>query len=156
MLDSTRLERNLNLALQVLEITDRVVVCLNLLDEAERLKIKVDARTLSRELGVPVVAASARSGKGMDELLNYIDQVATGTYKCKPFKMKKLPADIENSVNQLVAKLDKEFPDLPNSRWVAMRLLEGDQSIIDAVRSGELENLYSPETLNNVESVESL
>lgn len=156
VLDSTRLERNLNLAIQVLEITDRVVICLNLIDEAERLNIKIDERTLSRELGVPVVAASARSGKGMDELLKYVDQVATGTFKCKPFRIKSLPKQIEDSVVKLVTKLDVEFPGLPNSRWVAMRLLEGDQSIIDAVTSGELQELFSPETLNNVETVESL
>lgn len=156
VLDSTRLERNLNLVLQVLEITDRVVICLNLIDEAERLNIKVDERALSRELGVPVVATSARRGRGMDELLKYIDEVATGKFKCKPFRIKSLPKKIENSVAQLVSKLECEFPGVPNSRWVAMRLLEGDQSIIDAVTSGELNKLFSPEELSNVEKVESL
>ena len=60
VVDATRVERNLNLVLQVLEITDRVVVCLNLMDEARRHGLQVDDRTLSRELGVPVVPASAR------------------------------------------------------------------------------------------------
>ena len=65
VLDATRLERNLNLALQVLEITDRVVVCLNLMDEARRHGIGIDPRSSSRELGVPVVPAVARPGVGI-------------------------------------------------------------------------------------------
>jgi energy-coupling factor transporter ATP-binding protein EcfA2 len=66
VLDATRLERNLNLALQVLEVTSRVVVCLNLVDEARRVGAAVDPAALSRELGVPVVATAARQGEGLD------------------------------------------------------------------------------------------
>ncbi|MEZ4994573.1 MAG: FeoB small GTPase domain-containing protein, partial [Saprospiraceae bacterium] len=76
VVDATRLERNLNLALQVLEITDRAVLCLNLMDEAKRNKIEVDVRALSRELGIPVIPASARSREGMPELIEAIEQVA--------------------------------------------------------------------------------
>jgi ferrous iron transport protein B len=80
VMDATRVERNLNLVLQVLEITDRAVVCLNLMDEAKRHNITVDVRALSKDLGVPVVAASARQEEGIAELLKYIYEVATGTY----------------------------------------------------------------------------
>ena len=62
VVDASRLERNLNLALQILEITDRVVVCLNLVDESERRGLTVDERRLSRDLGVPVIPTSARFG----------------------------------------------------------------------------------------------
>ncbi|HJX41907.1 MAG TPA: FeoB small GTPase domain-containing protein, partial [Anaerolineales bacterium] len=55
VVDATKLERNLNLALQVLEITDRAVLCLNLMDEAHRHGLQVDHRRLARDLGVPVV-----------------------------------------------------------------------------------------------------
>ena len=65
VVDAMRLERNLNLVLQILEITDRVVVCLNLVDEARRHGITVDAGRLERELGVPVVPTVARQGEGM-------------------------------------------------------------------------------------------
>ena len=65
-----RIERNLNLVLQILEITDRAVLCLNLMDEAKRNGITVDERTLSKELGIPVIPTSARQGEGMNELLN--------------------------------------------------------------------------------------
>ncbi len=77
VVDATRLERNLNLALQVLEITDRVVVCLNLMDEAGAW-LQIDERRLARDLGVPVVPTAARQREGMPELLQAIDDVATG------------------------------------------------------------------------------
>src|SRR5262245_32132777 len=86
--DATRLERNLNLVLQVLEITKRAVVCLNLMDEARRHRLQVDDRLLTKELGVPVVPAAARQGQGMQDLLARIHEVATGAYVCKPRRMK--------------------------------------------------------------------
>ena len=66
VVDATRLERNLNLVLQVLEITDRAVLCVNLMDEARRHKLTVDDRALARDLGIPVRpygCTSARRGR---------------------------------------------------------------------------------------------
>ena len=68
VVDSTRLERNLNLVLQVLEITDRAVLCLNLMDEAKRNNIKIDERQLSKDLGIPVIPTEARQNVGMQDL----------------------------------------------------------------------------------------
>jgi ferrous iron transport protein B len=78
VVDATRLERNLNLVLQILQVTDRVVVALNLIDEAERHGITVDTRHLARELGVPVTATAARRGRGIAELQESIDLVVRG------------------------------------------------------------------------------
>ena len=136
--DATRLERNLNLVLQVLEITDRAVLCLNLMDEAERHKIKIDNRQLSKDLGIPVIPAAARQKEGMDELLKSIFEVATGNLLCKPYRIKSKSDELNFAVQELQKKLKTEFPEIPNSRWVALRLLEGDPSIIEAVRTGEL------------------
>jgi ferrous iron transport protein B len=136
--DATRLERNLNLALQILEITSRAVLCLNLMDEARRNHIEIDERALSRELGIPVIPMVARQKSGMNELLKTIEEVATGEYVCKPHRLQGLPPQLNHAVQVLVRKLSKKFPDIPNLNWVALRLLEGDQSIIEAVRSGEL------------------
>lgn len=141
VVDATRLERNLNLALQVLEITDRAVLCVNLVDEAKRHHITIDERALSRELGIPVVLAAARQKVGMDSLLKYVFDVAAGNYLCKPHRISGKSKILTKAVNDLKEMIDKEFPGLPNSRWVAMRLLEGDQRIIDAVGSGELIDL---------------
>lgn len=139
--DATRLERNLNLVLQVLEITDRAVLCLNLMDEARRNKIEVDVRTLGKDLGIPVIPTEARQNIGMQELLNSINEVASGKYICKPYRMKGKSKELNSAVEKLSQKIKLEYPNIPNSNWVALRLLEGDQSIIDAVRTGELGNI---------------
>lgn len=86
VVDATRLERNLNLVLQVLEITDKTVVCLNLVDEAERRGVHIDEKRLAKELGVPVVATIAREKQGINNLLAAIEEVALGRYKGRPKK----------------------------------------------------------------------
>jgi GTPase len=141
VVDATRLERNLNLVLQVLEITDRAVLCLNLMDEARRHGLTVDERRLARDLGVPVVPCSARSGEGIPELLQAVHDVATGKTVCKPYRLKNDSPAIRHALNVLVPKIKKAFPDLPNPQWVALRLLDGDQNIAEAVRLGELGDL---------------
>ena len=138
VVDASRLERNLNLALQVLEITDRVVVCLNLIDEARRRGLEIDTRRLSRDLGVPVVATSARFGEGMPELLQAIDDVATGRFVCQPHRLESQPKDLKSAIETVAAQLIAVHPGLPNGRWVAMQLLDGDESIAAALRNGEL------------------
>ncbi len=141
VVDASRLERNLNLVLQVLEITDKVVLCLNLLDEAARHNIKIDQRALARDLGVPVVGTTARSQIGIPELLKTIDDVASGEIVCKPHKVKNLSEAIEKSVSKLSLSIERQYPGLPNSRWLAFRLLEGDDRISEALRNNELEQL---------------
>jgi Fe2+ transport system protein B len=139
--DATRLERNLNLALQVMEITERVVICLNLMDEATRHKLEVDHRRLARDLGVPVVPTAARYGRGLDELVQTIHQVASGEVRPRPRRIQTLPPELEQSVRQLEQKVRIQFPDLPNTRWVALRLLDGDKRIREAILKGELGDL---------------
>ncbi len=141
VVDATRLERNLNLVLQVLEITDRVVICLNLIDEAERHGLTLDDRSLARDLGVPVVKTSARQNEGIPELIQALSEVATGKVVCKPHRIQSEPPQLKRAIAELVDKLDSAYPDLPNSRWVALRLLDGDQRIAEAVRTGELGEL---------------
>lgn len=136
--DANRLERNLNLVLQILEITDKAVLCLNLMDEAKRNNIVIDQRTLARDLGIPVVATSARYNEGIPELIQTITEVANGNIICKPHRIKNVPANIENAVKVLAEKIENEFPGISNSRWIAFRLLEGDTQIIEALKSGEL------------------
>jgi ferrous iron transport protein B len=141
--DATRLERNLNLVLQILEITERAVVCLNLMDEAKRHGITVDDRQLARDLGVPVVPTTARYGLGLPELLHAISEVATGEVVCHPRRLETVPAAIQSAVDDLIGELKAAFPELPNARWVALRLLSGDESIQEAVRSGKLGLLHA-------------
>lgn len=154
VVDATRLERNLNLVLQVLEITDRAIICLNLMDEAARRNIEIDERALSRDLGIPVIPTEARSGKGIPELLNSIDEVVNGKFVCKPYRVTGSSKGLNKAVEDLAEKIKDLFPMLPNSRWVALRLLEGDQKIIDAVRSGEIAAVVNRNSVEqNLEAV---
>lgn len=141
VVDATRLERNLNLVLQVLEITDRAVLCVNLMDEARRHKLTVDDRMLSRDLGIPVVLTAARQREGIDQLLKTIADVASGAIVCKPHRVASIPATVLGIVEKMTARVTAAISGLPNARWVALRLLEGDQRMIDAVSSGELLDL---------------
>jgi ferrous iron transport protein B len=141
--DATRLERNLNLTLQVLEITDRAVVCLNLMDEARRHNIQINDRLLSKKLGVPVVPCAARNGEGIPELLQRIFEVASGEYVCKPHRIESGNLKLRQAIKALQEDVEAAYPGLSNSRWVALRLLEGDPYIMDAVRTGELRALTS-------------
>lgn len=137
IVDATCLERNLNLVLQVLEITENAVVDLNLMDEAHRHHLEIDFLKLSDILGVPVVPTVARYNKGMDDLINSIHKVASGQHKCNPYRMKSGPLELIRAIDCLAAEIQRVYPKLPNVRWLAMRLLDGDQKIIEAFRSGE-------------------
>lgn len=143
--DATRLERNMNLVLQVLEITDKAVVGLNLMDEARRHGITVDDRALTRELGIPVIPLVARTGEGLLALLQSIEDVAMGRFVCKPRRTWTESPKVRRAVDRVAEQLKIEFPSLPNARWVALRLLEGDQRIAEAVRTGELARITQTE-----------
>jgi Fe2+ transport system protein B len=141
VVDATRLERNLNLALQVLEITDRAVICLNLMDEAERRGLDVDHRRLARDLGVPVVPTAARYGQGLDNLLAAVRDVATGRVQCRPHRVHNESRAMKEAIKRLETMLKDRYPGLVNARWVALRLLDGDERMNQAVRDGELADL---------------
>jgi ferrous iron transport protein B len=141
VVDATHLERNLNLALQILEITDKVVVGLNLVDEAKRHGIEIDERHLSRELGVPVIPMAARRGQGIPELLAAIESVATGVYKTRPHRIQHRDPRLKEAVASVTEAIRREFPSLPNAEWVALRLIDGDPSIEQAIRDRSLGEL---------------
>lgn len=143
--DATRLERNLNLVLQILEITNKAVLCINLMDEAKRNHIGIDVRTLSKELGIPAIPVAARKKEGMNELLQAIEEVVTGTYLCRPPKTKSHSKKLNQAIESVSKKIEEVYPELPNVHWVAMRLLEGDHSVMEAVRSGSIGDLHTEE-----------
>ncbi len=141
VVDATRLERNLNLAYQVMEITDRVVIDLNLIDEAKRHGLEISARQLSRELGVPVVPTAARNGRGIDDLIEIVSDMATGQLISRPNRLKVHDPQFGQAVTEMTQQLEQLYSGLPNARWVAIRLLDGDERIKEAVRTGELLNM---------------
>lgn len=126
------LERNLNLALQVMEITPGVVVCVNLLDEARRKNIQVDTGALSRRLGVPVVGTVARTGRGLKELRDAIYQVAVGSAVPDPRPVK-YHREVEKAVQEILPRVRPLTGSALNPRWVALRLLDGDRTLIEKI-----------------------
>jgi len=119
VVDSSRLHRNLSLVLQILEITPKAVLCLNLIDEARRHGINIDIRTLSKDLGIPVIATSARSKEGIPEMLSAIHQVASGTIESKKRSFISVPEKTGKAIHKISDALAKLDPELPNANWLA-------------------------------------
>jgi ferrous iron transport protein B len=132
--DATCLERNLNLVLQTMEISKRVVLCVNLLDEARKKKIKIDLELLSQKLGIPVVGTSARSGKGLRGLMNTVAELSV--QKSSPHTLQiKYDDEIEQAVSILQPALENTLKGKLNSRWTALRLLDGDESLMHSMQN---------------------
>ena len=134
IVDATCLERNLNLVYQILEITNNVVVCVNLLDEANKKGINIDLNLLSKILGVPVVGTIARKKKTLENLISTIYKVCTGEIKCAP-KPVKYEDEIENLVLHILPEAQKIIPKeyLYLSKWISIKLLDGDEKIISSI-----------------------
>lgn len=135
--DATCLERNLNLVLQVLEITDKVIIALNLVDEARRKGIEIDHKQLSRDLGVAVIPTVGRTKEGLPDLLAAISQIVHGRMKTTPYRIKHTQP-LQNCLDEISGMIRKVYPGLPNVDWVAMRILEGDPRMREALLDGSI------------------
>jgi len=135
--DATALERNLNLVIQVMEITDKVVIAVNLMDEAKRKGLEVDTRSLARDLGVPAIPIVARTGEGVHTLLSTVAQVIDGEISTNPIRVEGTP-EFQHAVSELIPLIKEMAPGVPNARWLAIRLLDGDSKVQQALLSGEL------------------
>lgn len=132
IVDATCIERNLNLVLQTIEITDRVIVCVNLMDEAKRKGINVDLIKLSLLLGVPTIGTSASIGEGLEELINCIYNVTFNKLNINPMKIK-YDEDIENAISIIEPSIKEILEGKFNSRWLSLKLLEGDTSLLKSI-----------------------
>ena len=164
VLDATCLERNLNLFFQIMEITDNIIVCVNLLDEAKKKKIKIDLDKLSSELGVPVVGTIARKKKTLNNLLDTIMQICEGKIIPTP-KNVTYPNEIENAISLISEKL-KDYKVIPKKllRWISLKVLDGEEKILKSIEKAfnisiidntELE-FVKVKALNTLKSQENL
>jgi ferrous iron transport protein B len=130
--DATCLLRNLYIVLQTLEITSNVVVCVNLLDEAQRKKIHVNLKTLSKKLGVPVIGTSARSGTGLFDLMKTVYDL---TQQQKPPTSLKIT--YSDTIEEALSEIEPHLSDLLQgklpTRWVALKLLEEDDPLLYSI-----------------------
>lgn len=153
VLDATCLERNLNLALQILEVNKKAVICVNLLDEATKKGIQIDLDELSLYLGVPVVGTAARSGEGLDELKDAIFDVATGERKAFSTKIKynsnleKAVTKLENIIEDSKLFDDKTFSYI-SKRFLALRLIDCDKKLDNSIKEYFNFSLIENQTIN--------
>ena len=150
ILDATSLERNLNLVYQIMEITDNVVVCVNLLDEAKKKGIHIDFNELEKRLGVPVVGTIARKKKTLNELMEKVEKVCRGKIAPEPKTVRYQPyieqsVDcIENKIAEMLKnrkKIDsgtnkedsqnKAYKSNKNlARWISLKVIDGNEKIL--------------------------
>lgn len=132
--DATCLERNLNLVLQTIEISPKVVVCVNLYDEAKRKKIFIDLDLLSEKLGVPVVATIARKKRTLTKLLNTLDLTVAKPRFNSPLLIK-YNEKIEESISIIENVIKNKTIGKLNSRWLSLKLLNSDESLINEINA---------------------
>lgn len=130
--DATCLERNMNLVLQTLEISSNVIVCVNLMDEARRKKINIDLKMLRERLGVPVIGVTARKKKSLKRLLDALDLACDRKAENAPYKVK-YSAEIERAIALVEPEASRLSCGKINSRWLALKLLDGDNSLINEI-----------------------
>ena len=144
--DATCLERNLNLVYQVLELTDNLILCINLIDEAKKKKIEIDSYGLEKELGIPVVLCAARSGIGMNDLKQAVYKIANGDIKPTPQPVR-YEEKYEEIIDRIVPLLEDQSGDI-NPRWIALRLIDSDDKFVKNLHELIPENL-----LNEIENI---
>ena len=149
VVDATCLERNLNLVFQVMEITKNVILCVNLLDEAKKKKIKIDLEKLSNKLGIPVVGTTARKKKTLKNLVTTLDKVCKKEILPAP-KIVKYPKNLENAIIKLTDVLKKEF-NLADYiyRFIALKILDGNEKILLSIEENFAISILKNEKISN-------
>ncbi len=134
VVDAANLERNLYLAVQLMELGVPLVICLNMMDVAAARGIRVDPVRLEEMLGVPVVPCVARTGQGVDQVLERAVQVARARPRWRPLEIS-YGSDIDQALARLQGILqgDQVRDGLLSSRWVALKLLEADREVMAQV-----------------------
>lgn len=132
--DGTCLERNLNLVEQILEITNQVVVCINLLDEASKKGININLELLEEKLGVPVVGVIARRKKSLNNLINTIEQICKKQIKPEA-KSTKYEKNVENAIEKLQKEVEKQSKNNKLARWISIKILESNKKIIEKINN---------------------
>lgn len=141
--DAVCLERNLNLVLQICEIIDNVIVCINLMDEAKKKKIKIDLDKLSSILNVPVIGTSARSNIGLNKLLKTIETIDN----VKPINIKYNDI-IENAINMICKNINNKIN--INNRFIALKLLDNDENIINELKKNLGNNFFNDSLIKSI------
>jgi ferrous iron transport protein B len=133
VVDATSLERNLNLALQIMEITDKVVVCVNLIDEARKKGIQIQFDELEKKLGVPVIPTAARNGEGLEKLRKAVYEIVLEKRLTQPRQIV-YSREVEEAIHALMPQIESlNIAEVLNPKWLALRLLDSDSSFLESI-----------------------
>ena len=135
--DATCLERNLNLALQAAEACPRMVLCINMMDEARARGMEVNAALLEQLLGLPAVGISARNRQGLNELKRRVEEAAQGRSSASP-SLLRYPGEVEQARDVIEAQIKKAVPAIASAgtaRFAALRALAGDDGFLSHLLS---------------------
>ncbi|MCX7759161.1 MAG: 50S ribosome-binding GTPase [bacterium] len=136
VLDATNLEKNLILVFQTFEITSKVILTLNLIDEAKRKGIIIDIEKLESKLKVPIIPIIASTGYNTDLLIYRALEIIQGKITITPAKYNQ-PPELEQIIEELKQEILEYYPELQNHpalKWITLRILEGDKFIIEMIR----------------------
>ncbi|WMJ84717.1 ferrous iron transport protein B [Oscillospiraceae bacterium LTW-04] len=145
--DATCLERNLNLVLQTIEISSKVLVCVNLMDEAKRKNISIDLPKVSERLGVPVVGTIAQKKRSLTNLLGTLDSITDGDLHTAPLKVR-YPEEVEHAIALIEPIIKQKTGGKLNSRWLSLKLLDQDKSLIKEINAYLGDNFLQDEELS--------
>ena len=147
VVDATSLERNLNLVLQITEITNNLIVCVNLLDEAKKKKIKINLELLSNIIKVPVVGVTARKKKTLNNLLKVIRNVCKRKEQINPIYQIHYDEKIEKAIEEVREIISKQYKiEEKLARWMSIKVLDGEEHILK-----EIEKQLHIQLMNNRE-----
>ncbi len=138
VVDASNLERNLYLTCQFLELGAPLVIALNMVDVAESRGLIIDAEKLSERIGVPVVPIVARSGKGVDALLDQVVATAVQKAPAEPVLLR-YGSDIDQVLTDIIPVITEHslLTDTYPARWIGVKLLENDEQIVSIARQGQ-------------------
>ena len=133
--DATCLERNLNLALQVAEASPRMVLCVNMMDEARSRGMDVDIELLEQLLGLPVVGIAARNRQGLDRLKQRVEEAAAARASAQTAAALLLsyPKAVEQAQSVIAQQIQKAVPAIESAgtaRFAALRAMTGDDGFL--------------------------
>ena len=175
VVDSTCLERNLNLVFQIMEITDNIIVCVNLLDEAKKKKIHVDLKKLEEKLGVPVVGTTARDKRTLENLKNTMYKVCKKEIIPKPKKIE-YSTQIEENIDSLEQELintykekeQKNYRGIPLAveeneiseklyRWISIKIIDGEEKILETIqkKTQEVQKDYQEKVVVEIQPLDN-
>lgn len=147
ILDATSIERNLNLAIQIMEYNKPVIICLNLMDEAKKRNIKININKLSNILQVPVIPTTATSKKSVKKLMSEIEKQINNKKKCN--YILKYNENVEDVINKMNICLSK-YTNRKNNRFISIKLLENNENLNNLIYEYLNLNSKQRDEINNI------